>query len=144
MNLNQVTLPARDLAASAAFYRRMGFLQIVDSPHYARFECPEGTATFSLHAMEHAAVPEAPGEAAARHHGERGFTVYFEHETLDALVARLEAAGFVFEMPPTDQRWLWREARLRDPSGNLVCLYRAGEMRRHPPWRVERRGDGPA
>jgi len=144
VNLNQVTLPARDLAASAAFYRRMGFLQIVDSPHYARFECPEGAATFSLHAVEPAGEPGAPGETAARGLGEIGFTVYLEHDDLDALVTRLQAAGFVFEMPPTDQPWLWREARLRDPSGNLVCLYRAGEMRRHPPWRVERRAEGPA
>jgi hypothetical protein len=49
MNLNQVTLPAADLEASASFYRRMGFTQIVSSPHYARFECPEGDATFSIH-----------------------------------------------------------------------------------------------
>lgn len=140
MNLNQVTLPARDLAASAAFYRRMGFLQIVDSPHYARFECPEGDATFSLHALE----PAPPGDAAGRGPAESGFTVYFEHDDLDALVTRLQAAGFDFETPSTDRRWLWREARLRDPSGNLICLYRAGEMRRHPPWRVERRADGPA
>jgi hydroxymethylpyrimidine/phosphomethylpyrimidine kinase len=34
------------------------------------------------------------------------------------------------------QPWLWREARLRDPFGNLICLYKAGEHRRHPPWRV--------
>ena len=35
--------------------------------------------------------------------------------------------------------WLWREARLRDPSGNVVCLYHAGDYRRHPPWRVGER-----
>lgn len=32
MNLNQVTLPAHDLIVSVAFYRRMGFRLIVDSP----------------------------------------------------------------------------------------------------------------
>ena len=131
VNLNQITLPALDLAASAAFYRRMGFLQIVDSPHYARFECPEGEATFSLHAAD--TVP-----------AENGAVVYFEHADLDALVARLQAAGIVFDQAPTEQRWLWREARLRDPSGNVLCLYHAGGMRRHPPWRVERRGSAAA
>lgn len=133
VNLNQVTLPALDLAASAAFYRRMGFLQIVDSAHYARFECPEGEATFSLHAIESG----ASGNDTVDH----GARVYFEHDDLDALVARLQAEGVTFETLPTDQRWLWREAWLRDPSGNLICLYRAGAMRRHPPWRVERRAD---
>jgi hypothetical protein len=52
MDLNQVTLPALDVGESAEFFKRMGFLQIVDSPHYARFECPDGDATFSLHAVE--------------------------------------------------------------------------------------------
>lgn len=159
MNLNQVTLPARDLAASAAFYRRMGFLQIVDSPHYARFECTEGEATFSLHAVDghavdgravdgHVVDDHAAGQASADQTGDQagdhGYQVYFEHDDLDALVARLQAAGFVFDSLPQDQRWLWREARLRDPSGNMICLYRAGEMRRHPPWRVERRADDAA
>jgi catechol 2,3-dioxygenase-like lactoylglutathione lyase family enzyme len=36
MNLNQVTLPAADLEASASFYRPMGFTQIVSSPHFER------------------------------------------------------------------------------------------------------------
>jgi catechol 2,3-dioxygenase-like lactoylglutathione lyase family enzyme len=126
MNLNQVTLPAQDIAVSAAFYRRMGFTQIVDSPHYARFECPAGDATFSLH----------QGEIRA---DDSGVTVYFEEPQLDALVTRLLADGFGFVQLPTDQNYLWREARLRDPSGNLICLYWAGSNRKHPPWRVERR-----
>ena len=48
MNLNQITLPAVDVGAAVAFYRAMGFTQIVSAPHYARFECPEGDATFSV------------------------------------------------------------------------------------------------
>ena len=50
MNLNQVTLPATNVERSADFYRALGFTQIVTNlPSYARFECPVGTATFSLH-----------------------------------------------------------------------------------------------
>jgi catechol 2,3-dioxygenase-like lactoylglutathione lyase family enzyme len=123
MNLNQVTLPAVDLAASVAFYRTLGFRLIVDTPHYARFECPEGGATFSLHVVD--AMP-----------ADSGILVYFEHEALDELVADLEAKGVAFTQEPADQRWLWREARLRDPAGNALCLYWAGENRRNPPWRV--------
>jgi catechol 2,3-dioxygenase-like lactoylglutathione lyase family enzyme len=130
MNLNQVTLPARDLSASAAFYRRMGFTQIVDSPHYARFECPAGEATFSLHAVDRPAA-------------DTGVTVYFEDSDLDGLVARMQAEGFEFVEAPTDKTYLWREARLRDPAGNLICLYRAGENRKNPPWRVELRASPP-
>jgi catechol 2,3-dioxygenase-like lactoylglutathione lyase family enzyme len=123
MDLNQVTLPALDVGESAEFYRRMGFPQIVDSPHYARFECPDGDATFSLHAVESVS-------------GESGVTVYFEHEALDELCAELESRGFEFEQEPVDRSWLWREAILIDPAGNRICLYRAGENRKYPPWRT--------
>ncbi len=127
MNLNQVTLPALDIAESVRFYRAMGFAQIVDSPHYARFECPQGDATFSLHQVDAIA-------------GDTGTVVYFEEtsaQALDALVARLSAQGMAFLEWPTDQHYLWREARLRDPSNNLICLFWAGENRKNPPWRVD-------
>jgi predicted enzyme related to lactoylglutathione lyase len=122
VNLNQITLPAVDVGAAVAFYRAMGFTQIVDAPHYARFECPEGDATFSVHQ-----VGSAP---------QTGVVVYFECTELDARVADLVARGFVFTKPPTDERWLWREARLLDPSGNVLCLFSAGENRKNPPWRL--------
>ena len=124
MNLNQVTLPATDISESVDFYRRLGLVQIVDSPHYARFECPDGEATFSLQVAD--SVPRSSG-----------VTVYFECDELDAVCADLRNRGFTFVELPTDQKWLWREARIEDPSGNMICLYRAGENRRNPPWRIE-------
>ena len=125
MNLNQVTLPTQDMEATAAFYREMGFLQIVDTPHYARFECPDGGSTFSLSLEEGASS--------------NGAVIYFEHEQLDAWVSSLQEKGFVFEQEPTDMSYLWREAILHDPAGNKIKLYWAGENRLNPPWRVERR-----
>ena len=62
--------------------------------------------------------------------------VYFEDDDLDATVTRLRAAGLAFDSDPADQTWQWHEARLRDPAGNAVCLYRAGAIRRFPPWRI--------
>jgi hydroxymethylpyrimidine/phosphomethylpyrimidine kinase len=122
IDLNQITLPAADYDASVAFYRALGLTQIVDSPgNYARFQCPGG-ATLSIHV-----APDAkPGDA----------IIYFESAELDAWVARLRAAGIAFETDPADQDWKWREARLRDPAGNRLCLYRAGENRLFPPWRL--------
>lgn len=125
MNLNQVTLPATDLDLSVAFFRRMGFRQIVgDNPDYARFECPEGDATLSLHRV---AERPQPG----------GVVVYFESDDLDATVARLQARGLQFRQLPQDQRWLWREAYLEDPTGNTLCLFHAGKNRKNPPWRLQ-------
>lgn len=124
MNLNQVILPSTDVPRAIAFYRTLGFTLIVDSaPRYARFECPEGGATFSLHHVD----------AVAPSH----VVVYFECEDLDAQCKALAAKGIAFDSPPTDQPWLWREARLRDPDGNELCLFHAGENRRNPPWRVK-------
>ena len=124
MNLNQVTLPASDMESATDFYRKMGFLQIVDTPHYARFECPEGNSTFSVSL-------DSSGT-------ENPTVVYFEHENLDELVVELQAKGIKFEQEPTNMTYLWREAILHDPSGNKIKLYWAGENRLHPPWRVER------
>jgi hydroxymethylpyrimidine/phosphomethylpyrimidine kinase len=122
MNLNQVTLPARDYDSSVAFYRKLGLRQIVDSPgRYARFECPGG-ATLSIHVEDGRQAGDA--------------VIYLESGELDAWAERLQAAGIAFETGPEDQSWGWREAHLRDPAGNRLCLYRAGDHRRYPPWRM--------
>ena len=124
MNLNQVTLPAIDVEASLQFYRDMGFRVIVNSsPRYVRFACPEGDATFSLHRVERLAQ-------------DSGVVIYFECSDLDSRVTALVDKGFRFTQLPVDERWLWREARLKDPAGNEVCLFFAGENRKNPPWKV--------
>ena len=123
MDLNQITLPCTDYAKSVEFYRRLGLHQIVDSPQrYARFETQAGT-TLSLHRVDSIA-------------GSQDAVVYFEVEDVDAVVADLKAKGVDFESEPTDQEWLWREAYFRDPAGNRLCLFHAGQNRRFPPWRV--------
>ncbi len=124
MNLNQVTIPSRDLKVSVPFYRVLGLRLIVDAlPRYARFECPEGEATFSIHHTDRTPIGE-------------GVVVYFECSELDADVARLQAQGIAFDELPADKDWLWREARLRDPDGNTIILYKAGNNRKNPPWRI--------
>ncbi len=62
--------------------------------------------------------------------------IYFECAQLNAWVERLQAAGIAFDSPPADQSWGWREAHLRDPAGNRLCLYWAGENRLYPSWRL--------
>lgn len=124
MNLDQVTVGCLDLEESVRFYVRLGLRQIVSSPpDYARFECPDGGSTFSLH-LEPRVLPDGTT------------VVYFEVADLDATVSALKAQGLAFELEPRDQPWLWREAYLRDPAGNRVCLFHAGRNRRFPPWRI--------
>ncbi|WP_188237062.1 bifunctional hydroxymethylpyrimidine kinase/phosphomethylpyrimidine kinase [Sphingopyxis sp. LK2115] len=120
--INQITLPARDYAASVAFYKQLGLTQIVDSPDngYARFEAANGV-TLSVHVGD--------GKAG-------GAVACLESGALDAWVAYLARRGVRFDQMPKDQDWGWREARLTDPAGNGLCLYQAGEYRRYPPWRI--------
>lgn len=121
-SLNHVTMGCRDYAASVNFYMALGLQRIVDSPSngYARFEAPNGV-TFSIHQSDDVA----------------GSTIiYFESKRLDAWVTELASQGFAFEQLPQDESWGWREARLLDPAGNIVCLYKAGENRRYPSWRI--------
>ena len=124
MNLNQVTVPSVNLEVSIPFYEQLGLILIVKAlPHYARFECPDGSATFSLQQ-----VSERPtGD---------GIHVYFEYENLDETVTELARKGMSFDELPTDKPWLWREARLKDPDNNVIILYYAGNNRKNPPWRI--------
>ncbi|MEL7448465.1 MAG: VOC family protein [Pseudomonadota bacterium] len=123
LRLNQVTLPCTDIARAIDFYTGMGFTLIVDSPAYARFACPGGTATFSVHNVDDS---PAVGD----------YVVYFETAALDETVEELKERDYEFTQDPEDQPWLWREARLNDPDGNVICLFYAGENRIDPPWRV--------
>ena len=106
MNLNQLTVPSLDLTKAVPFYVKLGLKLIVGSlPDYARFECPDGHSTFSIHRAD--SLPK--GE---------GIYVYFECINLDEYVNELIKKGIVFEQTPTNQKWLWREARLKDVDGN--------------------------
>ena len=59
-----------------------------------------------------------------------------KHLSADQVHEKLKQKGLKFDLDPTDQRWLWREARLKDPFNNQIILYYAGENRINPPWRI--------
>ncbi|EJC66997.1 Glyoxalase/Bleomycin resistance protein/Dioxygenase superfamily [Rhizobium leguminosarum bv. viciae WSM1455] len=89
MRLNQVTVMMPDLDAGWNFYCALGLKPVVDArPRYARFLCPDGDSTFSLH----------QGEG-----GGGGTTVYFECEKLDETVGSLSEAGLRFVTGPEDR-----------------------------------------
>ena len=124
MNLNQITVSVLDVERSIDFYKKLGLRLIVKAlPHYARFECTEGDATFSLHQVNKPTY-------------DTGTWIYFEVQGLDDFVIELLGRGIVFEELPTDKSWLWREARLKDPDNNVLILYFAGDNRKNPPWRI--------
>ena len=125
MILNQITVPSLDLVVSMDFYQKLGLKLIVKSlPHYLRFLCPDGHTTFSVHQVKH--LPQGDG-----------VWIYFECDDLEKKVYEFLKVGITFEDQPTDQAWLWKEVRLKDPDGNQLILYHAGENRLNPPWRVK-------
>ena len=125
MNLNQITIPSQNLEKSVEFYQKLGLQLIVDSiPRYARFVCPDGNSTFSVHHVDE--LPKGDG-----------ITIYFECEDLDTTVRDLKKKEISFIHDPVDQAWLWREAKLKDPDGNSIILYYAGKNRVNPPWRLK-------
>lgn len=125
MNLNQITIPVLNVETAILFYEKLGLQLIVKSlPHYARFVCPKGTSTFSLHQVEE--LPKG-----------NGIWIYFEVDDVDQTVQQLQSKGIVFETLPTDQTWLWREATLKDTDNNHIIIYHAGNNRLNPPWRIK-------
>lgn len=87
MRLNQVTVGAIDFEESIAFYSKLGLRLIVSSHgQYARFELPDGEATFSVHLTSY--VPDD------------GPVLYFEVEDVDATITRLRAEGISFATDP--------------------------------------------
>jgi len=125
MRLNQVTIPSTDVPRSIAFYTKLGLKLIVHSnDDYARLLCEDGGSTFSIMRVDSLEFNE-------------GVHVYFESDRLDEWVSDLKEAGMQFMHEPIDQRWLWREARVKDPDGHTVVLYHAGDNRVNPPWRLK-------
>ncbi len=125
MDLNQITIPSLDVVNATKFYQTLGLHLILDAlPGYVRFECPNGNSTFSIHQADK--LPK-----------DHGITIYFEDDNLDELVKQLKRKGIIFTSEPEDKMWFWREAHLNDLDGNHIILYKAGNNRKNPPWRVQ-------
>lgn len=125
LDMNQVMVPSTNVKRSIDFYTRLGLKEIVRNlPTYSRFECPgRGVSTFSVHLVKEPIT--GPGT-----------TIYFECSDLDERVEKMKGEGFVFDRDLYNSS-NWRMARLRDPDGNRLVLFWAGENRRYPPWRLK-------
>lgn len=124
MNLNQITIPSLNVEKAIPFYEVLGLKLIVKAlPHYARFRCPDGNSTFSIHQVEKLPIG-------------KGIKIYFECENLDKYVDELVNKGIIFEELPNDKNWLWRESHLKDLDKNHLILYYAGDNRLNPPWKL--------
>ena len=94
-------------------------------PDYARFECPDGYSTFLINWTD--SLPKGAG-----------ISIYFECFNLNEYISELVKKGIEFDQKPTNQKFLWREARLKNVDGNQLILFYGGENRVNPPWKIKK------
>ena len=122
--LNQVTVTGTNYERSVEFYRRLGLKQIVDNP------------TPIMRGSKPPAARPSRSRSTPKRRSSRRPRSISNATTSTSGSSSWRAAGSPFEHGPRNQPWMWREARLRDPDGNIIFLYKAGEARRFPPWRM--------
>lgn len=121
-----IGLVVADMAASLAFYRRLG-LDIpasADELPHAEYELPGGLRllwdTDEVHASFDPGpeLPKGPGRAAL------GFACADAGE-VDRVYGELVAEGYAGHLKPWDAVWGQRYAVVLDPDGNTVDLFAA-------------------
>ena len=100
-----------DLAATRAFYERLGFVQTYQFPA----EAEPGFVT-----MQRGASSIGIGAGGAVEEDRFSYWVYVDD--VDAALDELRAGGAPVVAEPADQPWGERVASTRDPDGNLVHL----------------------
>src|ERR687883_129112 len=124
--LDQVNLVVRDLAASAAFYRRLGLVvQEAAHPDWARHHATAIMPNGMRLELDSVAFAKQwnPGWKGS---GGGGMSVLFfsvpAREDVDAVFARMTEAGSAAQQRPEDAFWGARYAIVEDPDGNAVGI----------------------
>lgn len=121
--LSQINLVARDMEATAAFYRRLGLT--LDEPpapwdqHHCTVSGPDGM-DLEIDSTAFATVWNEGWPA-----GDGGVVIGFRLRTralVDETYWDLTEAGCVGQQPPYDAFWGARYAVVKDPDGNSVGL----------------------
>jgi len=123
----------RDMAASAAFYRHLGF-DVSEDPHHSTFSIREGVdVALGSYELTRGYRPEWEEPS-----GRSALALQFDlasRRAVDDLYARIVAAGYRGELAPFDAFWGARYAEVLDPDGNVVGFHspRYPSMRSAPP-----------
>jgi catechol 2,3-dioxygenase-like lactoylglutathione lyase family enzyme len=122
--LDMIGLHVRDMAASLAFYRRLG-LDIPDgaeSEPHVEATLPGGLRVgWDTHDVMRSFDPDwSPAQSGT------SFTLCFLVDSpaeVDSLYAELTGAGYEGHLQPWDAFWGQRYAIVKDPDGNDVALF---------------------
>jgi uncharacterized protein len=114
--LSLVTLGVRDLAASRAFYRRLGWMESPPSnDHVAFFQCGGMVlALWSRDALVADAGVGAPGKGFANVSLAQNVR---SREAVDAMLAEAKKAGATILKPGTEASWGGYTGYFADPDG---------------------------
>lgn len=108
-------LCADDVAASARFYREhFGFDVAFETDWYVSLRHPDAGSELAILDPTHESVPEGYGTTA------RGVLVNLELDDVDAVAARLDAAGVPVVQALRSEPFGQRHVIVRDPGGVLV------------------------
>jgi predicted enzyme related to lactoylglutathione lyase len=121
--LTGIHLFVRDMAASLAFYRKLGLtLSVDDEGSFASADTPAGASlqlgTFALTRSYDPNWHEPSGAAP----NTLNFTLA-SSQAVDDLYGEMTAAGYGGHLAPIDAFWRSRYAIIDDPDGNIVGLH---------------------
>lgn len=110
------SLLTRDLAATLAFYRKLGFRltgqsQDAEPPTWA--EVRRGAAILQFYSDAPEGTPNTPALSG---------TLYFFPSSVDELATEIRAAGVAFEWGPEIMDYGMKEFAVRDPNGYLIAF----------------------
>ncbi len=123
--LQQLNLVSADVAASIAFYRRLGLTAREGPPewraHHVALELPGGGLELEIDSVAFARRWDQGWRGAPGGGVVIGFGVATRDE-VDRLCGELARAGHRIQQPPWDAFWGARYAVVEDPDGNPVGL----------------------
>lgn len=104
-----ITLCVSDLERSKAFYENvLGLDKKYEYPSYVGFQC--GGIEIGLRPKEKLEI------------GKDAASIQFFVDDVDQTCAQLKAKGVEFTVEPRDEPWGGRQAKFRDPDGNILEL----------------------
>ncbi|MEU3850192.1 VOC family protein [Streptomyces sp. NPDC029554] len=119
-----IGLVVSDMAASVAFYRRLGFVFREDADHQPHTEAPLPGGLRLMLDTEETVRSFLPGWRPPSGGGRTSLALRCNGpDEVDALYAELTGAGYHGELKPWDAFWGQRYAVVLDPDGNGVDLY---------------------
>jgi DNA-binding transcriptional ArsR family regulator/catechol 2,3-dioxygenase-like lactoylglutathione lyase family enzyme len=113
LTLDSAMLYVESVAASAAYYQKLGFALVDEVEGVAMVAAPGG-GHLKLHP-----VPENGTTSSD------GINLYFSVGDVDAHYERASSAGVEFDFPPTTMSWGERHSYVTDPDGHTISFVQA-------------------